>query len=100
MIEPNEMIRRLNQIENELVGPVFTKLEGKTDIELGLIVGEMDRAIAVCRRMVARLVNDIEDEEGKDRLAEEERARRLAEYRRQQEMAKALEAGPGGDADA
>ena len=99
MIEANEIIRRLSQIEEELVGPVFS-IEDKSDLEIGEIVGELDKTIAFGRRMVTRLINDIEDEAERDRLAEEERERRLAEYRRQQAAAKALEDGPGGDADA
>lgn len=99
MIEANEIIRRLSQIEGELVGPVFS-IEDKSDLVIGEIVGALDKTIAFGRRMVTRLINDIEDEAEKDRLAEEERERRLAEYRRQQEMAKTLEAGPGGEADA
>lgn len=99
MIEANEIIRRLSQIEKELVGPTFF-IEDKSDLEIGVIVGELDKTIAFGRRMVTRLINDIEDEAERDKLAEEERERRLAEYRRQQEMAKTLEAGPGGEADA
>lgn len=99
MIEANEIIRRLSQIEAELVGPVFS-IEDKSDLEIGEIVGELDKTIAFGRRMVTRLINDIEDEAERDRLAEEERERRLAEYRRQQAAAKALEDGPGGEADA
>ncbi len=99
MIEANEIIRRLSQIEMELVGPIFS-IEDKSDLEIGVIVGELDKTLAFGRRMVTRLINDIEDEAEKDRLAEEEREIRLAEYRRQQEMAKTLEAGPGGEEDA
>lgn len=99
MIEANEMIRRLHQIESELFGPMPFK-EDMSDLELGEIIGNMDRTIAFGRRMVTRLINDIEDEAERDRLAEEERERRLAEYRRQQAAAKALEDGPGGEADA
>ena len=98
MIEANEIIRRLSQIENELVGPTIF-IEDRTDFEIGVIVGGMDKTIAFGRRMVTRLINDIEDEAERDRLAEEERERRLAEYRRQQEMAKTLEEGPGGESD-
>ena len=98
MIEPNEIIRRLSQIEKELVGPMIF-IEDKSDLELGVIIGEMDKTIAFSQRMVTRLINDIEDETVRDRLAEEEREMRLAEYRRQQAAAKALEEGPGGESD-
>lgn len=98
MIEPNEIIRRLSQIEKELVGPTFF-IEDKSDLEIGVIVGEMDKTIAFSQRMVTRLINDIEAETERDRLAEEERERKLAEYRRQQAAAKALEEGPGGESD-
>ncbi len=98
MIEPNEIIRRLSQIEKELVGPMLF-IEDKSDLELGVIIGEMDKTIAFSQRMVTRLINDIEDETERDRLAEEERERKLAEYRRQQAAAKALEEGPGGESD-
>lgn len=98
MIEANEIIRRLNQIEKELVGPMIF-IEDKSDLELGVIIGEMDKTIAFSQRMVTRLINDIEDETERDRLAEEERERKLAEYRRQQAAAKALEEGPGGESD-
>lgn len=98
MIEPNEIIRRLSQIEKELVGPMLF-IEDKSDLELGVIIGEMDKTIAFSQRMVTRLINDIENETERDRLAEEERERKLAEYRRQQAAAKALEEGPGGESD-
>lgn len=101
MIETNEMIRRLNQIEKELVGPLFANgLENKSDLEIGQIVGEMDKTISFTRRMVTRLINDIEDEAERDRIAEEKRQRELEEYRRKVAAAKALEDGPGGESDA
>ena len=101
MYTPEELTKRLNQILDELrFAPVEDIEDGDGTLRTGITLGAMGKSISVTKRMVALLINDIADEAERDRLAEEERARRLAEYRRQQEMAKTLEAGPGGEADA
>lgn len=102
MYTPEELTKRLNQIWDELrfTPDVEDVDESNGDISIGITLGAMGKSISVTKRMVALLINDIEDEAEKDRLAEEEREQWLAEYRRQQAAAKALEDGPGGEADA
>ena len=100
MYTPEELTKRLDQIFDELnFAPVEDIEDGEGDLRTGITLGAMGKSISVAKRMVALLINDIEDEAEKDRLAEEERERMLAEYRRQQAAAKALEEGPGGGSD-
>lgn len=100
MYTPEEIIKRLSQIGTELsLAPDGCIAKDESDIDIGIEIGEMGKTISIANRMVTRLINDIEDEAEKDRLAEEERERKLAEYRRQQAAAKALEEGPGGESD-
>ena len=100
MYTPEELTKRLDQILDELrFAPVEEIEDGEDDLHTGITLGAMGKSISVTKRMVALLINDIEDEAEKDRLAEEERERKLAEYRRQQAAAKALEEGPGGESD-